>query len=80
MKVKKKSKSAEKRYRYVVAVQETVESTTAIESNRKMSWIELMGEAERRRVDGSLSFKAVSGVEMWCEAAYDRKKAIKVLE
>ena len=72
----RKQKTSAKKYRYVVAVQETVESTATIDSDRKMSWQELRDEAERRRVNGSLSFRAVKDVDMWCEAAYAGKRQI----
>ena len=69
--------STSKKFRYVVAVEEIVESTTAIESDRKLTWDELKKEAERRRVEGKLSFRAVKDVAMWCEEAYKGKKKIE---
>lgn len=68
-----------RKYRYVMAVQETVESTTAIESDRKMTFDELKEEAERRRVCGKLSLRAVKDVDIWCEAAYDGKNGMDAL-
>jgi len=69
-KTKSNAKPKAKKYRYVMAVQETVESTTVIESDKSMSFVELSDEAERRRVEGELSFRAVRDVTIWCEAAY----------
>ena len=68
------STSTSKKFRFVVAVEEVVESTTAIESDSKLTWEELKKEAERRRVKGMLSFRAVKDVTMWCEEAYKGKK------
>ena len=68
-KTKSNVKPKAKKYRYVMAVRETVESTTEIESDRSMSFVELSDEAERRRVEGKLSFRAVRGVGIWCESA-----------
>ena len=70
----------DKKYRYVMVVQETVESATAIESDRRMKFDELKEETERRRVEGKLSLRAVRDVDIWCEAAYDGKKAMEALE
>lgn len=50
-------------------VTETVESQCVIESNRKLTFEQLARRAEKRRVDGKLTFTAVSNVETWCEAA-----------
>lgn len=79
-KAKSNVKTKAKKYRYVMVVQETVESTTEIESDRSMSFVELSDEAERRRVEGKLSVRAVSDVGIWCEAAYDGKKAMEELK
>ena len=54
-----------------------MESTTAIESDRQMTWDELKAEAERRRVEGKLSFRAVKDVTMWCEEAYKGRKKLE---
>ena len=54
-----------------------MESTTAIESDRQLAWEELKKEAERRRVKGKLSFRAVKEVTMWCEEAYKGKKKLE---
>lgn len=48
-------------------------SSTAIESDKKMTWAQLEKEAERRRVKGELSFKEVRDVDMFCSAAYDNQ-------
>ena len=79
-KTKSNVKPKAKKYRYVMAVQETVESTTAIESDRRMTFAELKDEAERRRVEGKLSLRAVRDVDIWCEAAYDGKRSMEALE
>ena len=79
MKGKKRPKPSGKKYRYVMAVQETVESTTAIESDRRMTFDELKEETERRRVGGNLSLRAVKDVDIWCEAAYDGKNGMDAL-
>lgn len=79
-KIKSNVKPKAKKYRYVMVVQETVESTTEIESDRSMSFVELSDEAERRRVEGMLSLRAVRDVGIWCESAYDGKKAMEALE
>ena len=71
------STSTSKKFRYVVAVEEVVESTTAIESDRRLTWDELKEETERRRVKGKLSFRAVKDVTMWCEEAYKGKKKME---
>ena len=72
-KAKKKTSDDKKRYKYVVAVLESVESKTEICSDKKMSWKELEKEAERRRIAGTLTFSGVREVGMWCEAAFDRE-------
>lgn len=54
-----------------------MESTTAIKSDRKLTWDELKKEAERRRVKGKLSFRAVKEVTMWCKEAYNGKKKLE---
>lgn len=69
--------STSKKFRFVVAVEEVVESTTAIESDRQLTWEELKEEAERRRVKGKLSFRSVKEVTMWCEEAYKGKKKLE---
>jgi hypothetical protein len=76
-KTKQNVKPKAKKYRYVMAVQETVESTTAIDSDRRMTFDELKDEAERRRVGGKLSLRAVKDVDIWCEAAYDAKRPMR---
>jgi hypothetical protein len=68
-KTKSNVKPKTKKYRYVMVVQETVESTTEIESDRSMSFDELRDEAERRRVEGNLSLRAVTDVCIWCVSA-----------
>ena len=51
-KTKSNVEPKDKKYRYVMVVQETVESATAIESDRRMKFDELKEETERRRVEG----------------------------
>ena len=55
-------------YTYVMHVTETVESTYVITSERKLDHEELERRAEEARVAGRLRFKAVSDVDIWCEA------------
>lgn len=50
-------------------VTETVESQCVIESDRKLTFEQLRRRAEKRRVDGKLTFTRVSDVEIYCEAA-----------
>lgn len=70
-KVKKKAAtSVPKKYRYVVKVEETVLSSTAIESDKKLSWDALKGIAESRRVKGQLSLVGVTDVDSWCDEAF----------
>ena len=60
------------RFRYVVKVVETVESLTAVESDKKLPWNRIKDIAERRRVAGKLSFNGVTDVDMWvCDAYCD---------
>lgn len=51
------------KYRYVVKVLETVEYTTAVESDVKMTESEIEDVAECRRVEGGLCFSGVTGVD-----------------
>lgn len=68
-----------RKYRYVVKVVEEVESSTAIESDKKLPWCRLKAIAERRRVKGELSLCGVKDVDMFCDEAYvDGKKADRV--
>ena len=66
-----------KRYRYVMKVVEDVEYSTAIESDKKLSHEELKDIAERRRVEGRLSFMSVANVDIWCDEAYDNMKEMR---
>lgn len=50
-------------------VTETVESQCVIESDRKLTFEQLAERAEKKRVDGKLTFTGVSNLEIWCEAA-----------
>ena len=50
-------------------ITETVESQCVIESDKKLTFEQLAERAEKRRVDGKLTFKEVSNLEIWCEAA-----------
>ena len=50
-------------------VTETVESQCVIESDKKLTFEQLAERAEKRRVDGKLTFTEVSNLEIWCEAA-----------
>ena len=71
--MKKKMAKKEKprhKYRYVVHVTEETQHSTEIESYRKLNWLQLENIAERRRIDGKLTFLGVTGVDMYCEAAY----------
>jgi len=63
-------KKKEKRYRYVVKVEEVIESSTVIESDRKMPWHRLEKIAEERRIHGTLSLNGVTDVNSWCSEAY----------
>ena len=68
-----------RKYRYVVKVVEEVESSTAIESDKKLPWCRLKAIAERRRVKGELSLCGVKDVDMFCDEAYvDGKKVDRV--
>lgn len=40
-----------------------------IESDKKLTFEQLAEKAEKRRVDGKLTFTEVSNSEIWCEAA-----------
>lgn len=51
------------KYRYVVKVVETVEYTTAIESDVKMTESEIEDVAECRRTENNLCFSGVTGVD-----------------
>ena len=57
------------KYVYTMHVTETVESQCVIESNKKLTFEQLRRKAEKRRVDGKLTFTGVSNLEIWCEAA-----------
>jgi hypothetical protein len=73
--VKKKVPDKRPKYRYVVKVVETVESLTAVESDKKLPWNRIKDIAERRRVSGELSFNGVTDVDMWvCDAYVDGKE------
>lgn len=70
--VKKKVPDKRPKYRYVVKVVETVESLTAVESDKKLTWDRIKDIAERRRVAGKLSFNGVTDVDMGvCDAYCD---------
>ena len=72
--VKKKNEANRAKFRYVVKVVETVESLTAVESEKKLPWSKIREIAERRRVAGELSFNGVTDVDMWvCNAYVDGK-------
>lgn len=60
-----------KRYRYVMEVVEEVHYTTAIESERKLSYDEVRDACETRRANGGLSLKGVAEVDMWIDSAYE---------
>ena len=63
------------KFRYVVKVVETVESLTAVESDKELPWSRIKDIAEKRRVAGKLSFNGVSDVDMWvCDAYVDGKE------
>ena len=73
--VKKKVHDKRPKYRYVVKVVETVESLTAVESDKELPWCRIKDIAERRRVAGELSFNGVTDVDMWvCDAYVDGKE------
>lgn len=57
------------RYAYTMHITETVESQCVIESDKKLTFEQLAEKAEKRRVDGKLTFTEVSNSEIWCEAA-----------
>ena len=57
------------RYAYTMHITETVESQCVIESDKKLTFEQLAKKAEKRRVDGKLTFTGVSNSEIWCEAA-----------
>lgn len=57
------------RYAYTMHITETVESQCMIESDKKLTFEQLAEKAEKRRVDGKLTFTEVSNSEIWCEAA-----------
>lgn len=40
-----------------------------IESDKKLTFEQLTKRAEKRRVDGKLTFTGVSNIEIWCEDA-----------
>lgn len=40
-----------------------------IESDKKLTFKQLTKRAEKRRVDGKLTFTGVSNLEIWCEDA-----------
>ena len=50
-------------------ITETVESQCVIESDKKPTFEQLAERAEKKRVDGKLTFTEVSNTEIWCEAA-----------
>lgn len=63
------------KFRYVVKVVETVESLTAVESDKELPWSRIKYIAEKRRLAGKLSFSGVSDVDMWvCDAYVDGKE------
>ena len=57
------------RYAYTMHITETVESQCVIESDKKLTFEQLAERAEKKRVDGKLTFTEVSNTEIWCEAA-----------
>ena len=57
------------KYAYTMHITETVESQCVIESDRKLTFEQLAERAEKKRVDGKLTFTEVSNTEIWCEAA-----------
>jgi hypothetical protein len=69
---KKTSKDTRQRhrYRYVVHITEETQHSTTIESDRRLNWLQLEKVAQQRRIDGKLEFLGVTGVDMYCEAAY----------
>ena len=70
--VKKNKLQHSPKFRYVVKVVETLESITAVESEKKLVWSKIKDIAERRRVEGKLSFSGVTDVDMWvCDAYCD---------
>lgn len=70
--MKKKAQDKRPKYRYVVKVVETVESLTAVESDKPLPWCRIKEVAERRRIHGGLSFNGVTDVDMYvCEASRD---------
>ena len=50
-------------------ITETVESQCVIESDKKLTFEQLAERAEKKRVDGKLTFTEVSNSEIWCEDA-----------
>lgn len=50
-------------------ITETVESQCVVESDKKLTFEQLAERAEKKRVDGKLTFTEVSNTEIWCEAA-----------
>ena len=73
--VKKNKLQHSPKFRYVVKVVETLESITAVESEKKLVWSKIKDIAERRRVEGKLSFSGVTDVDMWvCDAYIDGKE------
>ena len=73
--VKEKVAGKRPKYRYVVKVVETVESLTAVESDKKLAWNRIKDIAERRRVSGEPTFNGVKDVDMWvCDAYVDGKE------
>lgn len=64
------------KYRYNVTVIETQVSKTAVESERKLKYEELMQEVERRRVKGGLSLVGVKDVDSYVESAFEGTKEL----
>ena len=57
------------KYKYTMEVQEEVHSETVVESDEPLDADALEAIAERRRVAGALTFKAVKDVNIWCSSA-----------
>lgn len=66
-----------KRYRYVMEVVEEVHYTTAIESERKLTYDEVKDRCEALRANGGLSLKGVAEVDMWLDSAYEDGREVR---
>lgn len=71
---KTRRKTMKRKYEYVMRIRETVESTVTVRSERKLTFDELEERAERRRVNGTAKFDAVTDVNCWCESAKENGK------